>query len=207
MTHICISKPTIIGSDNGLSPDRRQAIIRTNAGLLFIGPLGTNFSWILIAILTFSFKKMLLKISSVKRRPFCPGLNVIRQEALAALFQINIDAALLQIMSWHRSRTKPLSETMLHIFFQLDYWRQILVKLEWWYNNVQQMKWIWEWRLQNRGHLSQSQWVKSFPMGWGEIPPLGYKQFLRLCMVSSTEYHERREMLFGKIATCNSITL
>ena len=27
VTHMCVSKPTIIGSDNGLSPDRRQAII------------------------------------------------------------------------------------------------------------------------------------------------------------------------------------
>ena len=44
VTHICVSKITIIGSDNGLSPRRRQAIIRTNAGILLIGPLGTNFS-------------------------------------------------------------------------------------------------------------------------------------------------------------------
>ena len=36
--HICISKLTIIGSDNGLSPGRRQAIIWTNARLLLIGP-------------------------------------------------------------------------------------------------------------------------------------------------------------------------
>ena len=33
-----------IGSDNGLSPDQCQAIIWTNAGILLIGPLGTNFS-------------------------------------------------------------------------------------------------------------------------------------------------------------------
>ena len=33
-----------IGPDNGLSPILRQAIIWTNAGLLSIGPLGTNFS-------------------------------------------------------------------------------------------------------------------------------------------------------------------
>ena len=44
MTHICASKLTTIDSDNGLSPDRRKAIIRTNAGILLIGPLGTNFS-------------------------------------------------------------------------------------------------------------------------------------------------------------------
>ena len=34
---------TIIGSDNGLSPVRRQAIIKTNGGLLFIEPVGANF--------------------------------------------------------------------------------------------------------------------------------------------------------------------
>ena len=82
MTHICVSKLTIIGSDNGLSPGRRQAIIWTNAGLLLIGPLGTNFSEILIKILTFSFKKMRLKVSSAKRRPFCLGLNVLTEMQL-----------------------------------------------------------------------------------------------------------------------------
>ena len=61
VTQICVSKLTIIGSDNGLSPGRRQAIIWTNAGILLIGPLGTNFSEILIEILTFSFKKMRLR--------------------------------------------------------------------------------------------------------------------------------------------------
>ena len=77
VTHICVSKLTIIGSDNGLSPDLHQAIIWTNAGLLLIGPLGTNFGEILIEILTFSFKKMSLKVSSAKRLPFCLGLNVL----------------------------------------------------------------------------------------------------------------------------------
>ena len=50
-----VGKLTIIGSDNGLSPGRRQAIIWTNAGILFIGPSGTNFGEILMAIETFSF--------------------------------------------------------------------------------------------------------------------------------------------------------
>ena len=49
---------TIVGSDNGLSPGRRQVIFWTNAWILLIEPLGTNFSAILIEILTFSFKKM-----------------------------------------------------------------------------------------------------------------------------------------------------
>ena len=56
VTHICIGKLTIIGSDNGLSPERRQATIWSNAGILLIGPLGTNFSEILIEIQTFSLK-------------------------------------------------------------------------------------------------------------------------------------------------------
>ena len=77
-THICVSKFTIIiASDNGLSPGRRQAIIWNNAEMLLIGLLGTNFSEILIEILTFSFKKMHLKVSSAKWGPFCLGLNVL----------------------------------------------------------------------------------------------------------------------------------
>ena len=58
VTHICVSKRAIIGSDNGLSPSRRQAIIWTNAEILLIRPSGTNFSETLIEIDVFSFKKM-----------------------------------------------------------------------------------------------------------------------------------------------------
>ena len=50
VTHICVGYLTIIGPDNGLSPGRRQAIIWTNAGILLISPLGTNFDEILIKI-------------------------------------------------------------------------------------------------------------------------------------------------------------
>ena len=75
--HICISNLTTIGSDNGLSPGRRQAIIWTDAAALLIGPLGTNFSEILIAILTFSLKKTHLKVSSAKWWPFYLGLSVL----------------------------------------------------------------------------------------------------------------------------------
>ena len=77
VTHICVGKLTIIGSDNDLSLGWRQAIIWTNAGLLLFGPLGTIFSEILIGIQTFSFKKMYLKVSSAKSHPFCLGLNVL----------------------------------------------------------------------------------------------------------------------------------
>ena len=90
MTHVCVSKLIIIGLNNGLSPGRRQAILWTNAGILLIGPLGTNFSEILIEIHVFSFKKMHLKMSSGKRRPFCLSLNVLTNKLL-----INRDAMIL----------------------------------------------------------------------------------------------------------------
>ena len=61
VTHICVGKLTILGSDNGLSPGRRQAIIWTNAGILSIGPLGTNFSEILIKLHAFYARKCVWK--------------------------------------------------------------------------------------------------------------------------------------------------
>ena len=78
VTHICVSNLTTIGSDNGLSPGWRQAIIWTNAGILLFGPLGTNFNETSIEIHAFSLKKIHLKLSSGKWRPFCLGLNVLR---------------------------------------------------------------------------------------------------------------------------------
>ena len=49
VTHLCVSE---------------LSIIRTNAGMLLIGPLQTNFSEIFIEIHIFSFKKVHLKILS-----------------------------------------------------------------------------------------------------------------------------------------------
>ena len=59
VTHISVSKIIIIGSDN--EPERRQAIIWTNAWILLIWPLWTYFSEILIEIHAFAFKKYILK--------------------------------------------------------------------------------------------------------------------------------------------------
>ena len=77
VSHICVSKLTIIGSDDGLSPGQRQAIIWTNAGISLTWPIETKFYKILIKIYTFSFKKIHLKMSSRKWRLFCLGLNVL----------------------------------------------------------------------------------------------------------------------------------
>ena len=113
--HICVSKLTMIGSDNGLSPDRRQAIIWTNAGISLIGPLGTNFSEILIEILTFSFKKMRLKVSSAKRRPFCLGLNVLMACCLMAPSHYqNQWWLILNVVMGIHWRTIPLDQETVH---------------------------------------------------------------------------------------------
>ena len=89
VTHICVSKLTIIGSDNGLPPDRRQAIIWTNAGIWLIRTLGTNFSEILGEIHSFSFKKMHLKMSSAKGRLFSLGLN-----------ELNYNGCTIEVWKW-----------------------------------------------------------------------------------------------------------
>ena len=93
VTHICVSKLTSIGSDNGLSPNRRQAIIWTKAGILLFWPLGTNFSEIFIGIHIFSFKKMLLKMSSAKCRPSSLCLNVLSK----VISKINVDEVIIQL--------------------------------------------------------------------------------------------------------------
>ena len=94
VTYICVSKLSILGSDNGLSPGRRQPIIRTNAGILLIRPLGTIFSVILVQIIIFSFKKMRLKVWSAKRRPFCHGLNELSSDICRYLLSVKCRAHL-----------------------------------------------------------------------------------------------------------------
>ena len=61
---------TTIGSDNGLSSDRRQAIIRTNAGTLLIALVGTHFKWNLyqnttVAIQENAFKNGICKTVAI----------------------------------------------------------------------------------------------------------------------------------------------
>ena len=85
VSHICVGKLTIIGSDNGLSPGRRQAIIWTNAGILLIGPLERKFSEILIEIQTFSLKRIYLKMSSTKCCPIRLGLSALSEGRWSSL--------------------------------------------------------------------------------------------------------------------------
>ena len=53
VTHIYVSKFTIIGLDNDWSSGRHQAIIWTNAEIVLLGPLGAHLSEIVIEIYIF----------------------------------------------------------------------------------------------------------------------------------------------------------
>ena len=112
VTHICVGNQTIIGSNNGLSPCRRQAITWTNVGILLIGPLGTNFSELLIEIHTFSFKKIHLKMSSGKWRPFCFGLNVLNAHLIQERYGFAVPNNFsLMLNEYHCVHLIPYSET------------------------------------------------------------------------------------------------
>ena len=68
--HICFSEVTIIGLDNGLLPGQRQTIIWTDAWILLIGPLGTNFNEILTEIHSFfvqenAFENIVWKMTDI----------------------------------------------------------------------------------------------------------------------------------------------
>ena len=80
LTHICIVDLTIIVSDNGLSPNRRQAIFWTEMGILLIGPLETNFNEILIEIQIFSFIRYIskgrLQMATILYRPQCIVISI-----------------------------------------------------------------------------------------------------------------------------------
>ena len=115
MTHICVSELTTTGSDNGLSPGRRQVIIWTNAGILLIRPLGTNFSEIIIGVQTFSFKKMELNMSSAKWRPFYLDLNELIMDSrdfLSIFFRVTL---LTWLHQCHFFITSALFRTIVFI--------------------------------------------------------------------------------------------
>ena len=89
--HIFISKLTIIGSDNGLSPGWCHAIIWISARIFLIGPLGTNTSEILSGIQTFSFKKIHLNMLSAKWHPLvsalmCYGIPRLKDDQVVIIY-------------------------------------------------------------------------------------------------------------------------
>ena len=103
VTHICVGNLTIIGSNNGLLPGRRQAIICTNAGILLIGPLGTNFSEILAKIMTFSFnifiqenvfESVVCEMAAILSRPQCVNwFSKVLRKWLSITYFIHLNAS------------------------------------------------------------------------------------------------------------------
>ena len=77
---------TIIGSDNGLSPDWCQAIIWTSAGISLIGPLGPweqisvkfKFEWnkFKIIIQENEFENVVSKTADILSQPQCLKVTV-----------------------------------------------------------------------------------------------------------------------------------
>ena len=123
-TYICISKLTIIGSDNGLSPGRHQAIIWTIARIL------------------------LMNASSAKWQPSCLGLNELSenysldngwlQDSQWAMIRINND--LNSTVSYCVTRTQWVnnckiihsskSTSVISLFLQfLNYCKQYAVQM------------------------------------------------------------------------------
>ena len=80
MTHICVGKLTTNGSDNGLSPGRRQAIIWAIAGKLLRGPLGKKLPWNFnpswnIFIQENAFGNAVCEVASILSRSQCVKQN------------------------------------------------------------------------------------------------------------------------------------
>ena len=76
VTYICVGNQTIIGSDNGLSPGRRQAITWTNVAILLIGPPRSKLRWNVnrnsyIFIQENPFENVVWKMAAILSRPQC----------------------------------------------------------------------------------------------------------------------------------------
>ena len=84
VTHIYVSKLTILCSYNGLSPGLHQAIIWINAGIVLIWTFGTNFNEILSESHTFPFKKVHLKLTSAKLQQFFLCFNMLKVSIMVA---------------------------------------------------------------------------------------------------------------------------
>ena len=168
VTHICVCKINIIVSDNGLSPERRQAIIWTNAGILLIGPLGTNFSDIFTGIQTFSFKKMHLKMSSGKWRPFCLSPNVLIHWPLgdvSVTLKVIFKCMTCRIVDW--AVAKELLSGVCHItslmVSQQLHWFQVMA---WCRQATSHYLSQWWTRYLSPYGITRPEWVKDDPVRW-----------------------------------------
>ena len=119
VTHICISNLTIIGSNNGLSPGRRQAIVWTNTGKLFIRTIGKNSVKFQSKFRHFhkknAFENVIWKITAILFHPQCVNgrgpctlLPVPILTAVWLLLMINI-STYGPVRSIHSASVNPYS--------------------------------------------------------------------------------------------------
>ena len=96
MTHISVSKVTNIGSDNGLSPGRRQAIILT---------FRNKLQWYLIEIHAYSLKNALQnviwKMASILPRPKCVNGIVHENKGLSKMYLQTQSKRFTNAVKWH----------------------------------------------------------------------------------------------------------
>ena len=109
---ICVSKLTNIGSDNGLSPGRRQAIIWTNAGILLVVSPGTNFNEILleISIQENPFQTVVWKMAAILSRSQC-----VKSQNLPEIPSFNKSLTMISIIC-HLGRWK-WSQILQSVFY------------------------------------------------------------------------------------------
>ena len=100
MLHTCIGELGQHWSCNGLLPAHCQAITWTNADLLLIGPLGTNFREIWIKMWNFSLVKIHSKKSSTKWQSFCQGGNELRIELTYQISKFSFSRNFHVLLSW-----------------------------------------------------------------------------------------------------------
>ena len=101
---------------HGLSPVRRLAINRTNAGLSIIRHLGINFIELLIEIQTFWLKIICLKMSHATCWPFLLSLNVILSNESHGWFgsRFNIKMSYYQYRKSHCGDKTVVRSCYLH---------------------------------------------------------------------------------------------
>ena len=78
MTHLCVRKLATIGSDNGLSPGRRQIHYLNQCWYSVNWSLGDKLQWNLNRNFCIFIQENAFECSSGKWRPSCLGLNVFR---------------------------------------------------------------------------------------------------------------------------------
>ena len=115
VTHICVSNLIIIGSDNGLLPSRRQAIIWTGVGILLIEPLGTNFSEMFIEIHTFLLKKnpfenVVWKMAAILSWPQC----------------VNTSTWSTNSWQWHHAMSQHLHSKFIRFQWNIHNWNHLI---------------------------------------------------------------------------------